>query len=66
MTSLFIADSLWAHLDQVNQSFAQALLRLSELYARDPKNYKTAIKYIASLQPAQVCNDVIFKSRGTP
>ncbi|KAF9566764.1 Phosphomevalonate kinase [Agrocybe pediades] len=47
------ADSLWAHLDQVNQSFAQTLLQLSSLYEHDPQNYKSAIKYIASLQPAQ-------------
>ena len=49
----FIAETLWKHLDQLNQSLAQTLLHLSRLHDQDPANYKSAVKYISTLQPLQ-------------
>ena len=49
----FIAETLWKHLDQLNQSLAQTLLHLSKLHDQDPVNYKSAVKYISTLQPLQ-------------
>ncbi|KAF8161094.1 ribosomal protein S5 domain 2-type protein [Crassisporium funariophilum] len=48
------ANALWTHLNQLNQSLAQTLLHLSTLYEQDEPNYKSAVKYISSLQPVQV------------
>ena len=48
------ADALWTHLDQLNQSLARTLLHLSKLHDQDPENYKTAVKYLSSLQAVQV------------
>jgi phosphomevalonate kinase len=50
---LLLADALWKHLDQLNQSLAQTLLHLSKLHDQDPENYKNAVKYISSLQSVQ-------------
>ncbi|PPR07378.1 hypothetical protein CVT26_013694 [Gymnopilus dilepis] len=47
------ADALWTHLDQLNQSLARTLLHLSKLHDQDPENYKTAVKYLSSLQAVQ-------------
>lgn len=44
---------MWKHLDQLNQSLARTLLHLSKLYDQDPINYKSAVKYISTLQPLQ-------------
>jgi len=49
----FLAEALWKHLDQLNQSLAQTLLHLSKLHDQDPVNYKSAVKYISTLQPLQ-------------
>jgi phosphomevalonate kinase len=48
-----IAEALWKHLDQLNQSLARTLLHLSKLHDQDPVNYKSAVKYISTLQPLQ-------------
>lgn len=50
-----VADALWKHLDQLNQSLAQTLLVLGNLHDKDPKTYQGAVKYICSLQALQVC-----------
>ncbi|PPQ67289.1 hypothetical protein CVT25_005873 [Psilocybe cyanescens] len=47
------ADALWNHLDKLNQSLAKTLLQLSELHDKDSANYKSAVKYISSLQAVQ-------------
>ena len=48
-----LADALWKHLDQLNQSLAQTLLHLSKLHDQDSENYKNAVKYISSLHSVQ-------------
>lgn len=50
---LLLADALWKHLNQLNQSLAQTLLHLSKLHDQDPENYKNAVKYISSLHSVQ-------------
>ena len=55
--SLFVftlANALWVHINQLNQSLAQTLLHLSKLYEQDKENYESAVKYLSSLQPVQV------------
>ncbi|KAF9012325.1 phosphomevalonate kinase [Cyathus striatus] len=47
------ADALWKSLDQFNQSLAQTLLHLSNLYEVNPQAYASAVKYISTLQPVQ-------------
>ncbi|KAH9485393.1 Phosphomevalonate kinase, peroxisomal [Psilocybe cubensis] len=47
------ADALWNHLDQLNQSLSRTLLELSTLHDTDPESYKSAVKYISSLQAVQ-------------
>lgn len=47
------ASALWKHIDQLNQSLAQTLLHLSRQHDQDPLNYKSAVKYISTLQPVQ-------------
>ncbi|SRR5258708_364058 len=47
------AGAVWKYLDQLNQSLAHTLLHLSRLHDQDPSNYKSAVKYISTLQPVQ-------------
>ncbi|KAJ3493603.1 hypothetical protein NLJ89_g10981 [Agrocybe chaxingu] len=47
------ANALWTHLDQLNQTLAQTLLQLSKLHDKDIKSYRSAVKYISTLQPLQ-------------
>ncbi|KAL4263082.1 Phosphomevalonate kinase [Pleurotus pulmonarius] len=47
------AHALWTSIDQLNQSFASILTRISELHDRDPAVYSAAVKYLSSLQPVQ-------------
>jgi hypothetical protein len=49
-----LANALWVHLNQLNQSLSQTLLHLSKLYEQDKENYESAVKYLSSLQPVQV------------
>lgn len=49
-----LANALWTTLDQLNQSLARTLLRITHLHAEDPETYTKAIKYISSLQAVQV------------
>ena len=49
-----VANALWVHINQLNQSLAQTLLHLSKLYEQDKENYESAVKYLSSLQPVQV------------
>lgn len=50
-----VANALWVHINQLNQSLAQTLLHLLKLYEQDNENYESAVKYLSSLQPVQVC-----------
>lgn len=54
-----LAHSLWTTINQRNQSLANTLLHLSELYSQDPTSYVRAVKYISSLQPVQVSQEHI-------
>ncbi|PBK91655.1 Phosphomevalonate kinase [Armillaria gallica] len=47
------ASALWAALDQLNQSLAQTLIQISNLYTVDPQSYESAVKYISSLNHFQ-------------
>ncbi|KAK0504604.1 phosphomevalonate kinase [Armillaria luteobubalina] len=47
------ANALWAALDQLNQSLAQTLIQISNLYTVDPQSYESAVKYISSLNHFQ-------------
>lgn len=47
------ANALWAALDQLNQSLAQTLIQISNLYMVDPQSYESAVKYISSLNHFQ-------------
>ncbi|THV05033.1 phosphomevalonate kinase [Dendrothele bispora CBS 962.96] len=47
------ADALWTTIDQLNQSLASTLLKLSALYAEDPESYVKSMRWITSLQPVQ-------------
>jgi phosphomevalonate kinase len=49
-----VADALWTALDQLNQSFAEAVEKLWVLHKSDPQTYVEAVKYLSSLQPVQV------------
>ena len=48
------ADALWDALDAHNQALARTLLHLSELHALQPDLYVVVVRYLASLQNAQV------------
>lgn len=48
------ADALWAALDGHNQALSRVLLHLSELHALQPDLYVVVVRYLASLQSAQV------------
>ncbi|KAG7449525.1 phosphomevalonate kinase [Guyanagaster necrorhizus] len=47
------ANTLWTALDQLNQSLAQTLIQISNLYTKDPQSYESAVKYISSLNHFQ-------------
>ncbi|KAK0212677.1 phosphomevalonate kinase [Desarmillaria ectypa] len=47
------ASALWTALDQLNQSLAQTLIQISNLYTVDPQSYESAVKYISSLNHFQ-------------
>ncbi|KDQ28163.1 hypothetical protein PLEOSDRAFT_1041023 [Pleurotus ostreatus PC15] len=57
------AHALWTSIDQLNQSLASILTRISELHDRDPAVYSAAVKYLSSLQPVQVITAIRAKMR---
>jgi phosphomevalonate kinase len=55
-----LANALWVHINQLNQSLAQTFLHLSKLFEQDKENYESAVKYLSSLQPVQVILSFYF------
>jgi hypothetical protein len=51
---LRVANELWARVDNLNRSLADALNRLSDLYGANEKAYIAGVRYVNSVQPVQV------------
>ncbi|KAJ3910032.1 phosphomevalonate kinase [Lentinula edodes] len=47
------ANAVWTAIDQLNQSLASTLLRLSAFHSENPACYASIVKFISTLQPLQ-------------
>ncbi|KAJ3865451.1 phosphomevalonate kinase [Lentinula novae-zelandiae] len=47
------ANAVWTAIDQLNQSLASTLLRLSAFHSENPASYASIVKFISTLQPLQ-------------
>ncbi|KAJ8463815.1 hypothetical protein ONZ45_g17450 [Pleurotus djamor] len=47
------AHALWTSIDQLNQSLANVLNRITQLHDKDPEVYGAAVKYLSTLQAVQ-------------